>query len=493
MAFSKSAIAANQTILSNDVLQIINALDGTAGFGQQISLTDYSNVSNYALTVKNNSTGGALLIQSSAGATLATFKDSAITLASVTAFGLRDTTAAFDVTLAATSTSATITAGRTITLDVGNVAHTIALGTTANTITFPNAASGTVPLLNLAQSFTAVQTFTGAVFSTSVSSTTALATPAAYVATTGTFFASTVSGATLQGFGTTGDVTLKNRAGTDVIVVTANTLNVTMAGALTVTAGGATITGTITSLYGTGTNVNPFVTSNNFTTTAGGDRFGYNATNVITAANTYTSSGSVYANTGLTVNGAITVTRHAQVYAEAVTATVTGTLTNHNSLYLGTPVNGLTVRIVDTAVAGCFLTTGGVWTSASHEFNADGTLWKLTKGAASEHLDVLGMLRQIDVHVYDLTDQQFHREGVQCDETNCADPAHHWRVAEHDRKGHIGYRAEQLHRLSPMLSRDGLGVDALSMSAFNTAALQLHDARIVTLERELATLRGRLN
>lgn len=77
--------------------------------------------------------------------------------------------------------------------------------------------------------------FTGGTYTTSLSSVTALATPGAYIATTGTFFASTVSGATLMGFGTTGDVTLKNRAGTDAIVVTANTVNVTMAGALAIT------------------------------------------------------------------------------------------------------------------------------------------------------------------------------------------------------------------------------------------------------------------
>lgn len=66
-------------------------------------------------------------------------------------------------------------------------------------------------------------------------STVAVATPSALAATQFTGFASTVSGATLMGFGTTGDVTLKNRAGTDVLVVTSNTLNVTMAGALAIT------------------------------------------------------------------------------------------------------------------------------------------------------------------------------------------------------------------------------------------------------------------
>lgn len=61
----------------------------------------------------------------------------------LTTLAIRDTSAAFDVTLAATS-STTLTAGRTLTLNMGNVAHTLAFGTTANTITFPNLASFTV-------------------------------------------------------------------------------------------------------------------------------------------------------------------------------------------------------------------------------------------------------------------------------------------------------------------------------------------------------------
>lgn len=76
---------------------------------------------------------------------------------------------------------------------------------------------------------------TSAVFSTSVSSITAFATPSALTVTTGQFFASTVSGATLMGYGSTADVTLKNRAGTDVIKVTSNTTGVVLAGALAIT------------------------------------------------------------------------------------------------------------------------------------------------------------------------------------------------------------------------------------------------------------------
>ncbi len=61
----------------------------------------------------------------------------------ITGLGIRDTSAAFDVTLAGTSSTA-LSAGRTLTLDMKNVAHTLAFGSTANTITFPSTASYTL-------------------------------------------------------------------------------------------------------------------------------------------------------------------------------------------------------------------------------------------------------------------------------------------------------------------------------------------------------------
>lgn len=81
----------------------------------------------------------------------------------ITGLGIRDTSAAFDVTVAATSTSAALTAGRTLTLDMGNVAHTVKFGTTANTITFPNVASDTVTMLTSAQTLT-TKTITGSTY-----------------------------------------------------------------------------------------------------------------------------------------------------------------------------------------------------------------------------------------------------------------------------------------------------------------------------------------
>lgn len=79
-------------------------------------------------------------------------------ITALTTFGIRDTSAAFDVTLAATS-STNLSAGRTLTLDVKNVAHTLALGSTANTITFPSASSYTVAGLSVDQTWTGTQTF----------------------------------------------------------------------------------------------------------------------------------------------------------------------------------------------------------------------------------------------------------------------------------------------------------------------------------------------
>lgn len=65
------------------------------------------------------------------------------TLTGLTGLAIRDTSAAFDVTLAGTS-STTLNAGRTLTLDMKNVAHILAFNATANTITFPNTANYTL-------------------------------------------------------------------------------------------------------------------------------------------------------------------------------------------------------------------------------------------------------------------------------------------------------------------------------------------------------------
>lgn len=104
--------------------------------------------------VSNTITGSGNVVMSSAP----TISGGSIT--ALTTFALRDASASFDVTLAANSSSATLTAGKTLTLDMGNVNHTLALGTTANTITFPNGSSYTLAGLSIANAFSAAQSIT---------------------------------------------------------------------------------------------------------------------------------------------------------------------------------------------------------------------------------------------------------------------------------------------------------------------------------------------
>lgn len=94
-------------------------------------------------------------------------------------------------------------------------------------------------------------------------STTALATPSALAATALNSFASTVSGGVLMGFGTTGDVTLKNRAGTDVAYVGANatTFNVVSAGVINTISGSLIGTSTADNFVLQSGNVNRWILS----------------------------------------------------------------------------------------------------------------------------------------------------------------------------------------------------------------------------------------
>lgn len=91
--------------------------------------------------------------------------------------------------------------------------------------------------------------FTSVTYSTKLASTTALATPSALAATALNAFASTVSGASLMGFGTTNDVSLMNRAGTVCLGVGPNTTVVNIPASLTV---GTTLlsTGVLTATAG---------------------------------------------------------------------------------------------------------------------------------------------------------------------------------------------------------------------------------------------------
>lgn len=90
-------------------------------------------------------------------------------------------------------------------------------------------------VLSASPTLTGTAIVAGITYSTALGSLTNYNTPAAFTQTLSSQFANTASGATLMGYGTTGDVTLKNRAGTDALIVTANTVNVQLKGSATVT------------------------------------------------------------------------------------------------------------------------------------------------------------------------------------------------------------------------------------------------------------------
>ncbi len=185
-----------------------------------------------------------------------------------------------DVTGNASGSAGTVTSIGNLTGDVTSVNRATTLATVnSNVGSFTNAnvtvnAKGLVTAASSGTAFdpaspgaiggTTASTIamTSGTFTLSFKSTTALATPSALSATQFTAFASTVSGATLMGYGTTGDVTLKNRAGVDALIVVPNTTGVQFPGAtfhtgninLGPTAGYAYITGNTGSIFLTANN-----------------------------------------------------------------------------------------------------------------------------------------------------------------------------------------------------------------------------------------------
>lgn len=122
------------------------------------------------------------------------------TLAGITAFGLRDTSAAFDLTIAATSTTP-LTAARSVTIDCNNASHALKF-TAASTITFP---SGTNTLFGSAVANTSTAngavsapafSLTGTIYSGGTATTTK---PLFLVEPAGTTSAGWSTGGTLLG------------------------------------------------------------------------------------------------------------------------------------------------------------------------------------------------------------------------------------------------------------------------------------------------------
>lgn len=189
--------------------------------------TDFSATGGTSQVLKQVSLGGAFTVGQLAASDLSNgvTGSGAVALASapaisggshvgLTSLGVRDTSAAFDVTIAATS-GTPLTAGRALTLNMGNVAHTLAFGTTANTITFPNVASDTVGMLATANAWTGNQTHSGTELFTGGVPSLANGNAAVAAAATG--------GGIFTGKGSTSDITIQNGAGAVVATIPTGT------------------------------------------------------------------------------------------------------------------------------------------------------------------------------------------------------------------------------------------------------------------------------
>jgi hypothetical protein len=137
---------ANTPMQLGSGLSVGTLVDPSFGYVNAFNGYKIANVALAASHLSNGVSGtGAVVLAIGAG------------LSSVTPFSLRDSSAGFNVTITPHSTP-DISAGRILTLDMGNVNHTLDFGHTAGTITFPDTAADTVALLGMANIFTALMT-----------------------------------------------------------------------------------------------------------------------------------------------------------------------------------------------------------------------------------------------------------------------------------------------------------------------------------------------
>ena len=153
------------------------------------------------------------------------------------------------VTITGTVTASALTASKPVWTDASS-----------NLTTVTTTGTGTVVVMSVSPTITGTALIAGITYSTALGSLTAYATPGAFTQTLSSQFASTVSGATLMGYGTTGDVTLKGRSGNDAFYVAANTLNCVAKGSLTVTTGFGCNGAAAQTAYASGGALNAYVT-----------------------------------------------------------------------------------------------------------------------------------------------------------------------------------------------------------------------------------------
>lgn len=220
-----------------------NTTAATAGQGLSIdaggAIAGTADLAGGNLTLKSGiSTGSAtssIILQTPTPSGSGTSDNSLATRLTVSSTGAAVTGAISASTTVTVGTNLLMPSAGVINFNSGNytITHSAGLLTTNGALTIVGALAGVTSLtLSGAISGGTTAAFTGITHTLGVTSTTAFATPSALSATQSTHFASTVSGASVMGYGTTNDVTLMNRAGTAVLGVVANTTGVTMAGSV---------------------------------------------------------------------------------------------------------------------------------------------------------------------------------------------------------------------------------------------------------------------
>jgi hypothetical protein len=131
---STLTIADGKTLTASNTLTFTGTDSSSVAFGtggtvvytsNNLSVFSATTSSQLAGIISDETGSGALVFGTSP--TIGTPTITGGTLSAITTLGIRDTSAAFDVTVGATS-SVTLTAGRALTIDVQNAARTIALG-----------------------------------------------------------------------------------------------------------------------------------------------------------------------------------------------------------------------------------------------------------------------------------------------------------------------------------------------------------------------------
>lgn len=142
---------------------------------------------------------------------------------------LADTNITGDLAVSGTATVGNLAVTTTPTFSALTASQAVFTNASKQLVSNAVTGSGSV-VMSVSPTFTGTVLVAGFTYSQALGSLTPYATPAAFTQTLSTQFASTVSGATLMGYGTTSDATLKNRNGADVVSVLANTTDTKLAG-----------------------------------------------------------------------------------------------------------------------------------------------------------------------------------------------------------------------------------------------------------------------